>query len=257
MQGGYKVKFNLSKSKETGVKFIGSAVILGLVAAGGTYFTISTITAKVPVYAAKGQITKGDPLSKDLFNVVYLPKGGVPKDALTPSTNLGTKITNVDMSAGDVLRGVNTTDLQHENPSLLSARLRALEEKGLVGGEIPIDSVKGMLNGMKAGDRVYLVGVKKNAPGQASSSSNTSPSTGTVQGSTVVDSATVVGVRSASDGNAALVIAMSKQDAIKVSVAREEGKVYAYLLPFGDNTDNNNAAASNPNTNNGSQTTSK
>lgn len=234
------MKLNLSKSKETGVKFIGGAVVLALIAAGGTYFTISTITAKVPVYAAKAQITKGDPLSKDLFNVVYLPKGGVPKDALTPITDLNTRITNIDMSAGDVLRNVNTTDLKHDNPSLLSARLRALEKTGLVGGEIPIDSVKGMLNGMKAGDKVYIVGVKKNTTNnQSSSSSNAAPSPATtnVVGSTVVDSATVVGVRSGSDGNSALVIAMLKEDAVKVSVAREEGKVYAYLLPFGEGND--------------------
>lgn len=234
------MKLNLSKSKETGSKFIGSAVILALVAAGGVYFTISTITAKVPVYEAKTAITKGDPLNKDSFSVVYLPKGGVPKDALTPNTNLDTRITNVDMSIGDILRAVNTTNLEQDSPSLLSARLRVLENSGLVGGEIPIDSVKGMLNGMKAGDNVYLVEVKKDVKtNQTDPSTSQNQVTASVVGSTIVDSAAVVGVHSGSDGNAALVIALTKADAIKLSVAREEGKVYAYLLPFGQKENSN------------------
>ncbi len=54
-----------------------------------------------------------------------------------------------------------------------------------------------------------------------------------VVGTPVVDSAIVVGVNGGTDGKATLVIAMSKEDAVKIAIAREEGKVYAYLLPFG------------------------
>jgi len=217
-----------SKSKQTGLKFIGGAVILSLVAAGGAYYAISEITAKVPTLVAKNPIAKGDPLSKDLFNVVYLPKGGVPKDALTPDDNLTTRISNKDMSKDDILRTINTTDLEHDSPSLLSARLRALEQAGLVGGEIPIDSIHGMLDGMKSGDKVYVVGVNKEVV-----QNGESETTGVVKGDTVVNSAIVVGVRSSTDGKAALIIAMSKDEAVKLAIARETGKVYAYLLPFG------------------------
>lgn len=226
---------NYSKSKQTGLKFIGGAVILSLVAAGGAYYSISEITAKVATLVAKVAITKGDPLTKDLFNIVYLPKGGVPKDALTPASNLLTRISNKDMSVNDILRAVNTTDLQHDNPSLLSSRLRALEQTGLVGGEIPIDSIQGMLDGMKAGDSVYIVGVTKESV-QNGTSQNGASTNIKVVGKTVVDSAIAVGVKTSTDGKAALIVALTKEDAVKVAVAREEGKVYAYLLPFGEVT---------------------
>ena len=218
---------NFSKSKQSGLKFIGGALILALASGIGAYYTISEITAKVATLAAKAPIAKGDPLTKELFNIVYLPKGGVPKDALTPNTILTTRISNKDMATDDILRTINTTDLKHDNPSLLSSRLRALEQTGLVGGEIPIESIQGMLDGMKSGDKVYVVGVTKE-------SIQTGESTSTkVVGKTVVDSAIAVGIKGTTDGKPALIIAMSKDDAVKVAVAREEGKLYAYLLPFG------------------------
>lgn len=221
---------SFSKSKQTGLKFIGGAVIIALASGVGAYYTISKITAKVAILVAKAPVAKGDPLTKELFNIAYLPKGGVPEDALTPATILTTRISNKDMAPDDILRSVNTTDLKRDNPSLLSARLRAIEEQTvLVGGEIPIESIQGMLDGMKSGDRVYVVGVTKEAiPGPTSNASNTK-----VVGKTVVESAIAVGIRGATDGKPALIIAMSKEDAIKVAIAREEGKIYVYLLPFG------------------------
>lgn len=223
------MKLNLSKQKETGVKFIGGAILLALVAAGGTYYTISEVTAKSEVYVANKSIAKGDPLTVELFKVAYLPKGGVPVDALTPSSNLNTLISNKDMSADDILRAVNTTDLKRDNPSILSARLRALEKTGLVGGEIPIESMQGMLDGMKSGDKVYVVGVTKEV-----TQNGEVETVDVVKGETVVDSAIVVGVKGGGeDGKSALIIAMSKEEAVKVAVARDKGKIYAYLLPFG------------------------
>lgn len=222
-----------SKSKKTGLKFIGGAVILALVTAIGSYFTINEITAKVATLSAKKSITKGDPLTNELFNIVYLPKGGVPKDALTPDSILTTRISNKDMAVDDILRAVNTTDLEQANPSLLSSRLRVLEQAGLVGGEIPIESIQGMLDGMKSGDRVYVVGVtKEKIP--TDGATNTDPNNTKVVGKTVVESAIAVGVKGTTDGKPALIIAMTKEDAIKVAIAREEGKLYVYLLPFGE-----------------------
>lgn len=224
------MNFNLSKSKETGVKYIGGAVILALIAAGGAYYTISGITAKVPIYVAKQSISKGDPLSENHFKVVYLPKGGIPEDALTPDVKLDSRISNKDMSVDDILRKVNTIDLKYDNPPLLSARLKVLEQSGLVGGEIPIDSIQGMLDGMKSGDKVYVVGVTKEVKRQNGENETIEE----VKGETVVESAIVVGVKGGGeDGKTALIIAMSKEDAVKLAVAREKGKVYAYLLPFG------------------------
>lgn len=222
---------SFTKSKQTGLKFIGGAVILALLAGAGAYYTISEITAKVATLSAKAPIAKGDPLKKELFNTIYLPKGGVPKDALTPSSILTTRISNKDMATDDILRAVNTTDLKVDNPSLLSARLRALEQTGLVGGEIPVESIQGMLDGMKSGDKVYLVGVTKEVI-QAGGTEGTTTSSKVV-GTAVVESAIAVGIKGTGDGKPALIIAMSKEDAIKVAVAREEGKLYAYLLPFG------------------------
>jgi len=230
---------NYSKSKQTGLKFIGVAVILALAAGGGAYYTISEITAKVATLVAKAPIAKGDPLTKDLFNIAYLPKGGVPKDALTPDSLLTTRISNKDMAADDILRAINTTDLKHDNPSLLSARLRVLQQTGLVGGEIPIDSITGMLDGMKAGDKVYIVGVTKQAAQVNDSTNNTKE-----VGETIVESAIVVGVKGSDSGKPALIVAMTKEDAVKVAVAREEGKLYAYLLPFGEEADKAISSAS-------------
>lgn len=259
------LKFSkFSKSKKTGMTLVSAGILFAFVAGGTAYCTINKFTAKVPMYVASNSITKGDPLGNlngkpaadkkgnAILKVVKVAKGGVPSDAIPVDTDFSTLITTKDMSKGDILRKSNVIDLKHDNPSLFSARLKALDNPDLVAGEVPIDSMDGMLDGIKAGDKVYLVGVSKekasaassNNPAQTAQTAQTAPSNNevTTQGKELVKDAIIIGVKSdtSNGGKLALVVAVGKDDAVKIATAKEQGKVYAFLLPFG--TDNKTSA---------------
>lgn len=247
-----------SKSKKTGTTLVTIGVFVALVAGFTTYYTISKVTSKVPMYVASEAINKGDPLGDlngkpivnkkgdSILKIVHVSKGGVPKDAVPVNQNLASTISTKDMSAGDILRKSNTLNLSRDNPSLFSARLKALGNPDLVAGEIPVDSMNGMLDGVKAGDRVFLVSVAKETDEEENALPNKTPAvqnnTEIIQGKELVKSAIIIGVKSdtSNGGKLALVVAVGKDDAVKIATAKERGKVYAYLLPFGSDSKNDN-----------------
>ena len=242
-----------TETKNKGIILIIGAVIFALIAAILAYVIISQVTVKYPVYEAQVEITKGDPLTKDKLIVQYQPKSAIT-GALKPGEELDKKLDKMiaekDLSPGDILKTTNTIDLSNTNLegslAVLSARLRAISEEvkrtenvELVGGEIPIDSVKGMLAGMKAGDRVYVIGVSKQKSDE--NSANISETEKVVNEvittKEVVNEAIVIGIKQ-DEGNGALIVALKKEDAPKLAEAMEIGKVYAYLLPVGMKSNN-------------------
>lgn len=216
------------------------SVVLAIITGFLIYSFINKHTEEAPIYMAKKEITKGDPLNPDMFEISYIAKSAIPKGTLKPSKEndeyIKQLIASKDISNGDILKSNYVYDVKTDDLAILSARLRTIienakvkEDVDLVGGEIPVDSIKGMLDGMKAGDMVYIVNVTREKDDESNGDVIT-------QAEEVVDEAIVVGVKGGDEGNA-LIVALDKKDALKLAEAREKGKVYAYLLPFGKNID--------------------
>jgi len=213
----------VSKSKKTGIMLIVFAIILAFIVAGLSYYTISSVTKKAPVLVVKQdvEIQKGDPIDKNKFDIQMVPKGSIIKGTMNPSADLAGYVAAVPLMPGEVLKSSQIIKLsENENDiPLLSARLKAMNDPSLVAGEIPIDSVKGMMAGMKASDKISVVNVYRNDKKE-------------VVSETVIPYADVLGIRSGDDGSA-LIIAITHDQSKILAAAREKGTIYAYLLPYG------------------------
>lgn len=211
--------------------FIGIAAVCALLATGIFTYIFNQVFKQVPVLVAVKEINQGDPLTAEMFKEERIPVGGVPKTALKPPVNFKEKgyISAKGMSEGDVLRKVNVIDLQDRELSVLSSRLKALEKKGYVAIEVPIDSVEGMLGGMKAGDKV-IVGVAYADKDKELQLSSKNPQ---FVSEVITEAAHVVGIKNPGESKGALIIAVTTEDYLKYMQSKERGKIYVGLRPFG------------------------
>jgi len=200
------------------------AVVCGLLAAGLVYMAGQKATPSVPVLAAKTEIAAGDPLEKSMFKEVLMPPAGLPEGTLKPNTPLENAVAKHALSAGDILRKTHIIRYDSTDIPLLSARLKALQKNELRAVEVPaVESVEGMLGGMKAGDRVDIISVTPIEEGSKKE----------IISQKIIGSAPVIGVRPPGDGPGVLIVALTETQVNKFFLAGEMGKVYASLCPFG------------------------
>lgn len=226
--------------KKTGFLFIFTAVVCSLLAVFFAYFSINKITEKVPMLVANTNIVAGDPLLKENFQVVNIPVSARPKDAILPTHELSGLVALKDMSKNDILRYENVVDLEQKELPVLSTRLRAVadsltksetldseEVMNLRAAEIPIDSIIGMISGMKEGDKIAVTSVYIEETDAKEKIRRTE---------TIFDFIHVLGIKLPSDNNKGnVVIALTQKQFEALALAREKGKFYIALMPFGLN----------------------
>ncbi|MHB1126979.1 MAG: Flp pilus assembly protein CpaB [Bacillota bacterium] len=216
-----------SGRKRTGLLFLILALLCGFLAAGLVYTVGSRMAPSVPVLVANTEITPGDPLGKEMFREIKLPPAGVPEGIIMPQADLSNTIAAHGMAPGDVLRHSGLIQLETPNPSLLSARLRSLNNPQLRGVEVPPDAAGGLLGGMKTGDRIDIISVSQGTqPGQAQAEQ---------RAATILQSVPVVGVKPPGEGGGGiLIVGLTPEQAEIFALAREKGKIYVSLRPFGN-----------------------
>lgn len=218
----------LDKSKKSGILFIVLAVIIALIVAGLSYYAISGVTKKSPVLVLEVELQKGDPITKDKFKIVNVPTASIIKGTVNPNADLTGYVAAIPMMPGEVLKSsqmIKVSENAAEIP-LLSARLKGLNDNGLVAGEIPLESMKGMLDGMKTGDKISIVNVY--------TQDNPSTKEKVMKSETIIACAETIGVRPAGDNSSgAIIVALTRDESELLAMSRERGKVYAYLLPYG------------------------
>ncbi len=226
--------------KSTGILFIIIAVVCSLVAVGIAYVSMNKITRKAPMLIAKEYVVAGDPLTKEKFDVVHIPVGGIPQDAIHPDVDLSKFVATKDMGEKDVLRYENVADLDKNDLPILSTRLRAIDKdaldnekysseklENLRAAEIPIESIVGMLDGMKTGDKIAVTSVFIEETKDAEKVRRTE---------TIFDYIHVLGIKPPGDNfKGSLVIALSQKQFEALALAREKGKFYIALMAMGAN----------------------
>lgn len=227
--------------KSTGLLFILVAVICGLIAVIITYRTVNSMTKKVPMLIADKKIIAGDPLHKEDFKIVNVPISGRPEDAILPEDKIEGLVALKDMNEKDILRKINTVDLEKNDLPILSTRLRAVydtlntienelsqETTDLRAGEIPIESIIGMLDGMKEGDQIAVTSVYIEDVTQEQKTNKIRRT------ETIFDYIHVLGIKPPIDNSkGSVVIALSQKQFEALALAREKGKFYIALMPFG------------------------
>lgn len=224
--------------KKAGLFFIFTAVSCSLIAVIIAYSSINKITKKVPMLVANTKIVAGDPLRKENFQVVNIPVAARPKDAILPNDELSGLVALKDMSESDILRFENVVDLKKNDLPVLSTRLRAVadsltnnglqdinEVTNLRAAEIPSDSIVGMIDGMKEGDKIAVTSVYIEEIEKKEKTRRTE---------TIFDFIHVLGIKPPNDNfKGSVVIALSQKQFEALALAREKGKFYIALMPFG------------------------
>jgi len=210
----------LSKTKLSGMMFIILAVVCAFIAA----FLVMQVGLKssptVPVYQASQDIIPGDYIEGKISET-KIAKSSIPKGAIKPGADLSKSIARHGLSQGDILRINHLIDDEIDG-GLLSARLKALGNDNLRAVELPIESIAGMLGGMKAGDRVDIVAVYE-----------TDNDEETLESKTILTDREIVGVMTTEDGtDGALIVSVTAEEAELLALNREKGKIYITLQPF-------------------------
>lgn len=213
-----------SGERRTGLLLLVLALVLGLAAALLVIGIGSQSSPSQPVLIAGEKITPGDPLSPEMFREIKMAPAGLPADLLVPgSVNWDVLIASHGMEPGDILRSAGVIELNNADPSILSARLRALNNPSLRGVEVPVEAAAGLMSGMKSGDLISLISVYQSED----------PETLGLKAETILEAVPVVGVMAPGESSGSLVVALTKEQAETLALARERGKLYAGLYPFG------------------------
>lgn len=232
-----------SKTKKTGILTLLVALLLGVVAVFLAMNLIKNSTKTVDVLIAKDDIEEGDPLSKSDFEIKQIHPSGRPNTAVNVNElDLDGVVASKGILKGDILREehlIKIADVNQELP-LISTRLKALGNDELLGAEIPIQSIAGILSGVKKGDRISIISVYKN------------DDTGSVVSETILTDIEVLAIKSTDDGEGVLAVALTQEEFETLSLARDTGTIHIAIQPlgvtFGEVT-SNNSNTTNVNTN--------
>lgn len=211
----------ISKTKLSGISFIIIAIICASIVAFLVIQAGLKAAPTLPVLQITKDVTAGDFIA-DKTKIVKIAKASVPKGAIIPGADLDKAIAKHGLSEGDILRENHIIDNNNDG-GLLSARLSRLDKKNMRAVELPIESIAGMLGGMKAGDKVDIVAVFEEGSEAKQLNSKT-----------ILQDRQVIGVMtSEEDAEGTIVIAVTNQEAEVLSLYREKGKIYVTLKPFG------------------------
>lgn len=215
--------------KNKGTKFILLSVMLAIAAGAVVYGGINMTFRKVPVFVAQIDIQAGDPLKSEMFSEKQIPVGGVQKDTLKPPISFDTLVASKNIAEGDYLKKTNSVDMEDKDISVLASRLATLKDKSLIGVDLDVASIDGMLGGMSAGNHV-IIGV-----GWLNKDAEVAGSKNPVYTSEIIaENVPVVGLRSASDGGSGVLsVALTKVQYLRYIELKDKGKITIGLHPLG------------------------
>jgi Flp pilus assembly protein CpaB len=215
-------RLKINKPKLSGLTFIILAVICAFIAAFIVVQAGYRAAPTLSVLELTQYVTAGDYVEGKLKEV-KIAKSSIPKGAIKPGADLSRSVVRHGLSEGDVLRVNHLIDDEIDG-GLLSARLKALGDDTLRAVELPIESVAGMMGGMKAGDRVDVIAVYETGDGNDK----------IIESRTILTDRELVGVMTSEDGTGgALVVSVTVEEAQILASNMETGKIYIALKPFG------------------------
>lgn len=225
----------MEKTKKTGLLFLAFALILGGIAALMTFAVIKNSHKEVSVIIANKDINEGDPLSKTLFIEKKIHPTGKPESAINvEELDLSGTISSKGLLKGDILRQehlIKLNDSTQELP-LISTRVKAIGNDELVGAEIPINSIKGILSGLKKGDMISVVSVIEDVVIIDEIEVEQIVSKLILVNIEVVDVKTKES-ESKQEESEVVAVALTKEQFKKLSLARDLGTIHVAIQPLG------------------------
>lgn len=230
----------MKKAKKTGFLLLIFAVLLGGLAGFLTLRMINNSYKEEVVLIAKTDIEEGDPLTSDLFETKTVHPSGKPETSvIVEEVDYNGMVSARSMLKGDILREehfIKISDSQQELP-LISTRIKSIGNDNLIAAEIPVESIKGILNGVKQGDKVTVVSVRENKETKeiVSSTILVNIEVIAVKGDTEKEKNTDVATGGT---NEVLAVALTADEFKTLSLARDIGNIHIAVQPLGVILDN-------------------
>lgn len=215
--------------RKKGLLLIVFAISCGFLASLIIFTTGTKMLPSVSALETIKPIEKGTPLDRTYFKEVKLPEAGLPKGIVNINADLSGMIASRDMIPGDILRQEGVFELDGTNISVLSARLRALNNPDLRGVEIPINAVKGMLYGINSGDLLDVIAVYDQDKIEESYNVG-------LKAETILKEVPIIGVKKDINDNTeelSLVIAITEEEAEKLALYKSISEIHVSLRPLG------------------------
>lgn len=207
-------------------KFLLAGIILAILAGIAIAVLLATAMPTTQVVKVSSEIHPGDIL-KDHIYLEEIPKRAVPQGAFFSLEGLDKMYSIATLYKGDILRKPHVSETITEGGTL-SARLRGMNMSSRVGIALDTDATTGLK--LEIGDSLQICAV---------SQYYTNPSNPTVVGqdisqpSIIIPEAPVIYVPSEEEEEGCVVVALTQEEFLKLSQAKEIGKLYAAVLPIG------------------------
>ena len=219
----------MKKSKKTGLLLLIFAIVLGFAAGLMGSSLVKSAYKETTVLVANGVIEEGDPLSKGLFTEKKIHISGKPASAISvDNLDLSGTVSSKGLLEGDILREehlIKISDSNQELP-LISTRIKAIGNDNLVGAEIPVNSISGILDGLNKGDMVTVVSVTEDSE------------TKEIISRTILVNIEVLSVKSGEESNTSsnsgvVAVALTQEEFKRLSLARDLGTIHIAVQPLG------------------------
>jgi hypothetical protein len=216
-------------------KFLIIGILLAVLAGAGVAIFLAMAVPTTQVVKVGESIKPGDNLRGCLY-LEETPKKAVPEGAFSDIMPEDMEILEsmysiATLYKGDILRTYHISETITDGGTL-SARLQGMDMKNQVGFALDQDSTAGLI--LEVGDRLQICAVSEHyqtgAPGQDAQE----PEKKVSQPAIIVNSAPVIYVPGIEEEDGCVVVALSQDEFLKLSQAKEIGSLYAAVLPIGE-----------------------
>lgn len=215
-------------------KFLIGGIILAILAGVAVTVLLAFALPSQEVVKISSEVQPGDSLKGHLY-LDSMPKKAVPPGAFESMDGLENMYSIATLYKGDILRKPHVSETITEGGTL-SARLEGMKLGNKVGFALDKEATTGLK--LEIGDKLRVCAVSEYYANPANSDAVTQTGQAVSQPTIIVPSATVIyipsiGTDGKEESDSCVVVALSEDEFLKLSQAKEIGKLYAAVLPIG------------------------
>lgn len=210
-------------------RFLIVGIVLAVFAGITVAVLLSTAIPTVDVVKVNGAIHPGDRL-RDYLYLEETPKRAVPSGAFFNLEELEDMYSIATLYQGDILREPHVSETITTGGTL-SARLQGMDMKNLVGFALDKDATAGLK--LEVGDNLQVCAVSEYYDCEACEDTEQQEVS---QPTIIIFSAPVIYVPGIEEEDGCVVVALTQDEFLRLSQAKEIGNLYAAVLPIGGYT---------------------
>lgn len=218
-------------------KFLVAGIVLAILAGIAITVLLAASMPTTEVVKLSKAVQPGDPLKGNIY-VEKMPKRSIPSGAFRSTVEVEDKYSLATLFKGDILRTPHVAETIADGGTL-GSRLRGMDMSDKLGIALDEEATAGLQ--LEVGDRVRICAVSEyysnNAIAQTQEGAIIPPSSSEgEQPVIIIPDAKVISVPqidAEGDSVGSVVVAVTQEEFLKLSQAKEIGSIHAAVLPIG------------------------